>query len=1192
MKPFEEKIRYIDLLEKFITSNRHILSRDFQNIPAEIAVYIKNKSKYKDEDDYARQVLLSKYPEMFFQLERLYYALAENHRPLDPKHAKFLRYQIVPDIAKNLLSLQEQPNGQNWLKNIFNRIEASGQTKKRDIKVLAFSFWSGLNVYEIGFELEKALPENWNFTLMGMSFIPDHLASSKNAIFPVSLFPQGYIYKDNFVKEGETFRIPQNRIEKTDFQLVRILREDSLMLKEKFDLVVLWGANQFYSLPVIHKVIEKCIPLLEPGGIIIPGIQQFEDVQEFDACDILWVDKQFYYKRNNNAIVQKAKSGEGVSVSDETPDNLYTFAMAQLLEGDHKRVLDYTHLIFKKRVDHRDTIILKSIAQIDMDDLAGALHTIQQALMLNANDYDACLIKSFINLKRNKIRDAERELHRAINHFNFNKLYNIIPTKPSDEQLFFARWLKIENMLKKMKSTQKDILPEVSVLEDHTDSEQDEVIPEMEELQGREQLEKYQQHREVLPEKPIPVVKTETKDEDQGTVSIVRDIEKEKLTEKVLPGKKEKVESKPKEIPIPQKTKKRKKTDKAPETVKLIETVVAETLEKELSGKIREKQKAKEKKIQETQEPAEAEKPREFAPDAFKIVDIKKPLKKADEEIKPVTSISAEETTEPQPEEPSVKIVDKLSGKPGERGKVLKVFISGAPTGEGIVEEVVLNENLTPTEILKRDSLPESGMLEEFSKRAQLTRPPFGKIKLPRLQETTAQEPPAKKTPEKPQEPVKAETEQTPSEPVKVQKPATTKPEVKKEEKKEPEKFSYTKPEEIIGKETVSKTEDKKAVPEKKEAPKPAPVKAVQEPIKREAAVIPHEKKVETVPSPTMKSAPPVKEELKAAPKETKAQPEPAEMKPAKAPAKTSPVKEVKQEKQVMPQLAFKTIEEILGEFEQPPEETPLPQVKVEKPQKAGQVKPEEIKPVTPAKIVEKKTAEPAKAKKAVRQEKSGREDKSFKTKELVPEEVQVLPDITASKLQVESVVPITPPKAKPAAKVIPRSSPPPLSAIDEDEEGTLEIKHKPKFLRELEEDEEEYEQVSSHKKSTGELPDSRKPAKISQEKIQSGEIDIEALLLKDRKSKPEGEVPKIGIIIEDTDTREIKRAYMIKAKEIDMGRKTREIVRVDMALAEMEQKMAKKPKSRPKQGKPREIIRYVKEQTEQDERKKFYETR
>lgn len=1188
MKPFEEKIRYIDLLEKFIATNHHILSRDFQNIPAEIAVYIKNKSKYKDEDDYARQVLLSHYPEMFFQLERLYYALAENHRPLDPKHARFLRYQVIPDIAKNLLSLHEQPNGQNWLKNIFNRLEASSQAKKRDLKVLAFSFWSGLNVYEIGFELEKALPDGWNFKLIGMSFIPDHLAASKNAIFPASVFPPGYIYKDNFVKEGETYQLPQNRIGNIDFQLVRIMKEDSLILKDKVDLVVLWGANQFYSLPVIHRIIEKCIPLLEPGGIIIPGIQQFDDVQDFDACDILWVDKQFYYRRNNSAIVQKLKSSEGESVNDETPDNLYTFAMAQLLKGDHKRVLDYTHLIFKKRVDHRDTIILKSIAQIDMDDLAGALHTIQQALMINANDFDACLIKSYINLKRNKIRDAERELHRAINHFNFNKLYNIIPIKPSDEQLFFARWLKIENMLKKMKADQKNIPPEASEKEE--DLKKDEPGPEMQEFNKREQMKEYQKQREAKPEKPIievedeVEVKDEDMDEDQGTVSIIRDIEEEKLTEKVLPGKKEKAEPKPKEIPIPQKAKKTKKTDKAPETVKLIETVVAETLEKELSGKIREKQKAKEKKSQEAletseaQETPEVEKHREFTADAFKVVDIKKPPKAAEEEIKPITPDSSDNISLLKPEEARKKTEDEISGKTRDQGKVLKVFISGDPADDGIMEEILLTENLTPTEILRRDSLPESGMLEEFSRNAQLAKPPFGKIRLPRRQETTASEVPAKKTPETPMEPIKAEVEKATSEktPVAVQKKSPEKPVGKKEEKKEPEKYSYTKPEELITKEAETKESGDRVRHGKKAAAGADSAKPAGE-----AVAAPSEKRIEKISSPLQKAEPPVEEELKAISKTQEDQPPQQKAQTAKAPVKSSAPGKAQPEKAGMPQMAFKTIEEILGEFEQPGDEMSAA-ARADKPEESSQ----ETVPVPSPKAAMRRPVEPPPAKKAVKPKKLKREDKSFKTKELLPEDGQVSSEVSVSGPEVKPHAIVTPQKAESFVKDTPRPPSPRFSRIDEDETDTAEIENRiPPLFDDLAEPDEEL--ISSGKKEKTEFPGRKKTAKISQEKIQSGEIDIEALLMKDRESKSEGEVPKVGIIIEDTDTREIKRAYMINAKEIDSGRKTREIIRVDLALAKMEEKLAEKSKD--KKGKPREIIRYVKEQNEE---KKFYETR
>ena len=1181
MKPFEEKIRYIDLLEKFIAANRHILSRDFQNIPAEIAVYIKNKSKYKDEDDFARQVLLSHYPDMFFQLERLYYALAENHRPLDPKHAKFLRYQVVPDIAKNLLSLQEQPNGQNWLKNIFNKIDASSHAKKRDLKVLSFSFWSGLNVYEIGFELEKALPEGWEFKLMGMSFIPDHLAESKNAIFSASMFPQGYTYKDNFVKEGETYRLPQKRIENIDFQLVRILKEDSLILKDKVDLVVLWGANQFYSLPVIHRIIEKCIPLLEPGGIIIPGIQQFEDVQEFDACDILWVDKQFYYRRNNNAIVHKSKTGEGVSVQDETPDNLYTFAMAQLLEGDHKRVLDYTHLIFKKRVDHRDTIILKSIAQIDMDDFAGALHTIQQALMLNANDFDACLIKSYINLKRNKIRDAERELHRAINHFNFNKLYNIIPIKPSDEQLFFSRWLKIENAIKRMKADEKSMSRDVS--EQETVLKEDEPKPHTEEFHRREQMKEYQQQREMKSEKPVPIVKSENEDEDQGTVSIVRDIEEEKLSEKVLPGNKVKAESKPKEIPIPQKTRKKKKTDKAHETVKLIETVVAETLEKELSGKIREKQKAKEKKARESlvtrekEETHEVEKHREFAPDAFKIVDIKKPPKEArvssPEPSDDISQLKAEESRK--------KSSDTISSKPREQGQVLKVFISGDPAGDGIMEEVLLTENLTPTELLRRDSLPESGMLEQFSRNAQLTRPPFGKIRLPRQQETVKSEVPSQITPEKTQESITSEVEKSISE--KQQKKAQEKEaEItdQKEEEKDSKNFSYTKPEELINKVAETKQKDDKVPTKEKETIGTVPAKTAPEAVRTDAVAVTSEKEIDKTPSSPEKTEPHVKaEEAKVVSKTQEKKPAHKKVQKSEAPERASVSEKDRREKANIPQLAFKTIEEILGEFEQPEDAIAVPQTKDGKTQ--------ETIPVLPPEAAMRRPVEPPAVKKATKPKKVKGDDGSFKTKELIPEEEKASVDTPVFMPKLQPQTP-TAKKIKSAVKNIPRLSSLQVSRIDEDETDTAEIeRQKISSFEDMAEPDEEV--ISSGRKDKAQFPDRNKPARISQEKIQSGEIEIEALLMKDKRTKSTGEVPKVGIIIEDTDTREIKRAYMINAKEIDTGRKTREIVRVDLALAEMEEKMAKKAKDKPAQGKPREIIRYVKQQNEE---KKFYETR
>ena len=1190
--PFEEKIKFIDILNDFIRSNHHILSRDFENISDEIEVYIKNKKKFKDVNDYSSQVLLSKYPDIFLYLERLYYAISQEHRPLDEKKAKFLRYHLVPEIAKNVLSSQGQSGEENWFKNIFNKMDSGAKGNKWGIKVLSFSFWTGLNVYEVGFELEKALPKGWNYNLVGMCFIPDFIASAKNAVFPASLFPPSYPYKDHFSKEGETYKIPQNRIENIEFRPVRMLTEEPVFLKDKFDLILLWGINQFYSLPVVHKIIEKCIPLLDTGGILVPDIQKFENVREYKAYDILWVEKQFYYRRNDSAIIQKSASGSGVSVEDETPDNLYIFAMSQLLKGELNRAIDYTHKIFKKQVDHRKTIILKSIAQINLEDYSGALHTIQQAIMINPNDFDACLIKSFINMKRGKLRESLRELHRSINHFNFNRLYKMIPLRSAEEQLFFSRWLKIDNVLKKKLRELKSSLPkepEFNVIEPNEEipEEKEETTPASDILEPRE------------PEATEAEGK-KTKILEKDSESIEK--EKEKLTEKRKPFVSS--EKEPEETI----------TFKAPETEKLIEAVSTVSPEDLLQLD----KPMKRRSTKDTVELPIGDKLREFAPKAFKTVEVKKPPRKRTAKKKPEVVVLTEGIDSTKTSDTITKLKSLIPKNPLDSKRILRVRISGSQTEESIVEEVEFSNKISPTEALRREmSEPDSGMLEKFSKRADALKESFRSIVEVGREQKLTQKPEEEETPvvkdkqdevetaaldkftgrriiqplekavkapvetkvresepietAKKEEPVKEAISAPKQAEIKPEKPASPVfkkplkaevPEVKKVERKS---------EKARAKETAGKPQAEKirpVAPKKPEVERKAPVE-MKKPVFDKVNTKPEKK--ETIDEKiaekkifkrktSKKKAVEKQEQVKKKDKKKKVQKQVKEVKKVKV--------DLPKEDEGLPKFAFKTIEEILAESEtaesaKKSKESAKDRERRKKTSQAKMAAQDTIE-IQIRETVEIPLEEPGPV--VTRKEKDRFPIdflKEVKRKPVIKKEEKTVPVKEEPVLPTPRKQPVSVPKSKQLVPYEIEEEPleEALQVVEVFDEPSKLTTQKREVFEKIVKAEEELDLIEKQEKTSRQ---DRKQTK-----------------------KDKDEASRIGVIIENTDTMEIKRAYMVKAREKkEILRKPKEIIRKDI-IPEVDEEPEIEPK-KPAVKKPKEIIRYVKKRGD----KKYYSDR
>lgn len=452
MDLFTEGLKYSDLLVKFVRGNRNAMALYVDDLPDKLYLYSK-KEYYDNVEDFSRDILLSEYQERFSRIMRLYQNNVEKIIPIDKNVIKLLKNHLIPNIIKNAIPQERQ---QSWLVKLLLKNVGKSDEQKVNINVLWVNSFLGNNIYELAQELEQVISKECTYNIIGIDPLNESVQISKKGVYPSNLFSFDYPYKNLFDKKGDSYEIQDKRSNNIKFQHTDILSENPGFLKETFDFIILYRARFCYSLSLLHKMIEKCIYLLKPGGVIIPYINNIEYANDYPTLDTLSVGGHFYYKRNNAIIINK--SSPVISEIDESIDNLIIFATAQLLNKNYNKVLEYTHHILNRQVDHRQAIILRSMALIGKGDLNGSVHNLKQALILNSIDFEVYLLNSYIDYKNKKYKEAQENLQQAITHFNFNRMYKVISQTSEEEKLFLKRCEDINELINLKIQIERDYL--------------------------------------------------------------------------------------------------------------------------------------------------------------------------------------------------------------------------------------------------------------------------------------------------------------------------------------------------------------------------------------------------------------------------------------------------------------------------------------------------------------------------------------------------------------------------------------------------------------------------------------------------------------------------------------------------------------------------------------------------------------
>jgi len=452
MDLFTEGLRYSDLLVKFVRGNRNAMALYVDDLPDKLYLYSK-KEYYDNVEDFSKEIMLSSYQERFSRLMKLYHENMEKVTPIDKNVIKLMKNHLIPNIIKSAIPTEKN---QSWLVKLLLKNVGKENGQKININILWVNSFIGSNLYELAFELEQVISSEFSYNIIGIDPLNESISVAKKGVYPSSLISNDYPYKNLFEKKGDFYEIQDKRENNIKFQQVDIISDSPGFMKETFDFIILYRARFCYSLALLHKIIEKCIYLLKPGGVIIPYINNIEYANEYATLDTLSVGGHFYYKRNNAIIINK--SNTVISENDESIDNLIIFANAHLLNKNYNKVLEYTHQILNRQVDHRQAILLRSIALIGKGDLNGALHNLKQALILNSIDFEVYLLNSYIDYKNKKYKEAQENLQQAITHFNFNRMYKVISQTPDEEKLFLKRCEDINELINLKIQIERDYL--------------------------------------------------------------------------------------------------------------------------------------------------------------------------------------------------------------------------------------------------------------------------------------------------------------------------------------------------------------------------------------------------------------------------------------------------------------------------------------------------------------------------------------------------------------------------------------------------------------------------------------------------------------------------------------------------------------------------------------------------------------
>jgi chemotaxis methyl-accepting protein methylase len=452
MDEFKQDITYLGLLLDYVRSNRHILIKyEPERIMDRLSAYA-SKEGFDTIEELARSILLAAYTNRFNVLAKIHFATLDKQGSLDNTLINVLKNRLIYDLTQDESEVGKAKEKQSWLVKLMTKrvdLGFSQDAARNQLRILYLNTSRGFGAYNLNFEIKYLLPNDWSYSVLGIDPLKENVAFSADGAYSAAMMPSDYSHKDKFTKTGDTYQVKDEHKGRLEFQHMDILETEPQDLgekfKEKFDLVVASEARQFYTLPVFFKIVEKVLPMLKVGAYLYTGVENIKDLKSFEHLDILSIDNIAFYRRNRNVIVKNVYTP--IKEEEEACNNLLISAHTQFLCDNYDQVLQYTYHILNKEVDSRKAILIRCLALIGKGNYRLAKNMIRQAHILNAMDFDADLCSAYVNYKTGDYEDAKEDLHNALSHFNFNKIYRVIQCVPDEERIFLSRWERVSNLL-------------------------------------------------------------------------------------------------------------------------------------------------------------------------------------------------------------------------------------------------------------------------------------------------------------------------------------------------------------------------------------------------------------------------------------------------------------------------------------------------------------------------------------------------------------------------------------------------------------------------------------------------------------------------------------------------------------------------------------------------------------------------
>ncbi len=425
MLMYAREHNFYELTEKYLVSNDLVDEYSSKQYLKKITQKLAIESGLDDTESYCRKMWFLPFRDFLFQLKRIILAI----RPLrlfspDSMTEALNRSTIIQILDYSHRDKDDLSNSTtNLLKKILLTDEYSMDLPSAvPFYVLSVEPCSGEFVYTMAMKLKNILPGQFVIKIISLESDKKYLEEALSANLTrekIKNIPEDI--KQKYIKKhDEMFKIDENIRNLTRFVEFDVFRS-FLNLKnfERYYLILANTLPHLYSKNIVSAIVERIIPYLKPGGLLLVPLQKYEHPPEIMGLELIDSNNVYYYKRTREDF--KKLQEQEITRKCDSLENQLLFIKALLLNNNNDQAMELTEQILKNNKTHIYAHYLKG----DIAALNGqfdlAFNQYQKVLRINPKLLPAYVNSAVLSALKNNREEAGQFLNQAerlLSHFS------------------------------------------------------------------------------------------------------------------------------------------------------------------------------------------------------------------------------------------------------------------------------------------------------------------------------------------------------------------------------------------------------------------------------------------------------------------------------------------------------------------------------------------------------------------------------------------------------------------------------------------------------------------------------------------------------------------------------------------------------------------------------------------------------